>query len=76
MTEIVNLFGSSTEQALRNIADMIRDGDIPDNPATIIIGTEVFHTGNMPIEQSVMEAVWDMNFGIHKLMRPIFEAGE
>jgi len=73
MSKIINLFGDNTVDALQSIADAIEDGDLPNNPATLIIGTEVFRTGNEPLEQSVANAVFDMNLGIHKLMRPIFE---
>ena len=76
MSKVINLFGNDTETALRNIADMIKDGEIPNDNATIIIGTDVYQTGNVPIEQAVMESIFNMNMGIHKLMKPIFESGD
>jgi len=72
MSEVINLFGNDPEKALRNIADMIADGELPNNSATVIIGSEVFHAGNIPDDQAVLEAVFNMNVGIHKLIRPIF----
>lgn len=53
---------------LRRIADDVEQG-IYKGDATIIIGKEVFHVGKVHSDDAAREAIWNMTFGIHKLMR-------
>lgn len=52
-------------ETLRNIADDMPE-DITD--ATLIMGGEVYHLGTVDNAISAQEAIWNMTFGIHKLM--------
>jgi hypothetical protein len=54
--------------ALRNIADGMDSGEFCAENVTIIAGTEVFHCGCVDDARAAMEAVWNMTYGIHKLM--------
>ncbi len=58
----------SVPDALRNIADQYEAGDYGDDPATIVIGREVFHIGTRSNEMAAANAVFDLQLGIHKLM--------
>lgn len=61
---------TSVPKALRNIADDYEKGIYGNFPATIVINREVFHVGSSaPVEQCVADAVFDLNVGIHKLMK-------
>jgi len=72
--EVVKLFPKqSVSEGLRNIADDIDSGNLPDESCTLIIGTEVFHLGNVSDQQAGADAVFNLTLGIHKLMKPIFE---
>lgn len=55
-------------KTLRGIADDIDVGELQVDNATLIMGTEVYHMGTVSDQTAVMEAVWNMNFGITKLM--------
>ena len=71
---IIKLFpNQSISEGLRNIADDIDAGNLPDDGCTLIIGTEVFHLGSVSDEQAGADAVFNMTLGIHKLMKPIFQ---
>lgn len=73
MSNVVQLIPcANTVLALRNIADMIERGDIPDGQATVIIGSEVFHTGCVDNAEAATEAIWNMTYGTHKLMSAVF----
>lgn len=54
--------------ALRNIADGIESGDFVGDNCTVIIGKDVFHSGDFNEALAIVNAVWNMTFGIHKLM--------
>ena len=60
--------------ALRNIADRMESGDISASTCTIIAGEDIFHCGVFDDERSVTNAIFDMTFGIQKLMRPAIDA--
>jgi len=54
----------------RNIADDLEAGRYKADTATIIMGVEVFHVGNVVGEaRSASNVIWDCNFAIAKLMR-------
>jgi len=65
----------SAPEALRNIADAIEQGEYEDNEATVIIGTDVFHVGQSDDAKAAENAVWNMTFGIHKLMNMAVKVG-
>ena len=72
--KVVNLFpNQSVSDGLRNIADEVDSGELPDDGCTVIIGKEVFHLGPGSDEQAATDAVFNMTMGVHKLMKPIFE---
>lgn len=55
--------------ALRAIADGMDSGDFDTEDVTIIVGTDVFHCGQVADDRAAVQAVWNMVFGIAKLMR-------
>lgn len=59
--------------ALRNIADMMDDGEVSSDSVTVITGVDVFQCGDFSDERAAENAVFNMTMGIHKLLRPIFE---
>lgn len=58
---------SNASEALRDIADMIDRGEIS-KEATIIAGSEIFHCGVYDDASAAQDAVWNMIYGISKLM--------
>lgn len=64
---------ASVPDALRNIADQYESGDYGDDPATIVIGREVFHIGTRGDDKAAVNAVFDLQLGIHKLMAAALE---
>lgn len=62
-------------QTLRNIVDQIESGELP-NEATVVCGTEVFHTGQVDDARAASDAVFNLNLGIHKLMNSALGGGE
>jgi len=72
--EVVKLFrDQSVSDGLKNIANYVDSGELPDESCTLIIGTEVIHLGCVSDEQAATDAIFNMTLGIHKLMKPIFE---
>jgi hypothetical protein len=63
----------SIQQCLRNIADSLDEGEYEADSATLVLGTGVFHMGTIKNEVAVRDAVWNLNYAIHKLMAPCFE---
>ncbi|MGH1470142.1 MAG: hypothetical protein ACRBCS_03055 [Cellvibrionaceae bacterium] len=59
--------------ALRNIADMIDNEELC-NECTVIVGSEVFHCGEIDDGRAAESAIFNMTFGIQKLMRPVVDA--
>ncbi len=59
--------------ALRNIADSVEEGNLNGDDCTLIIGMDVFHIGAADDAESAANAVFNMNFGIQKLMAPIVD---
>ena len=54
--------------ALRNIADQIESGELGDTEATVVVGSDVFHVGCVDSGEAAGNAVWNMTYGIHKLI--------
>lgn len=67
---------SNAVVALRNIADMMEDGEIEATECTVIAGTDVFHVGVMDDGRAAESAIFNMTMGIQKLMRPVIEADD
>ncbi len=65
----------ATPNALRSIANDIDAGKYPpDQPCTIILGEAVFHVGCSIVDESAaLRAIWDMNYGIHLLLKAATE---
>lgn len=68
MDKIINLHGNDIPTALRNIADGIEAGEIDGTTCTIICGCTIYCPGNISTQRAVEIAIWDMTYGIHKLM--------
>ena len=65
----LNPEGLNPALGLRNIADQYEAGEFGRNtPVTLVIGREVFHLGTHGDTEAALQAVFDMNFGIHKMM--------
>lgn len=61
---------ADTRTALRDLANSIDDGEYRDDEGcTIIFGGKIFHFGSKNHELGVLEAIWNMNYGIHWLMK-------
>jgi len=54
--------------SLRSIADEVESGLFKDESCTLIIGTDVFHLGTFHDDAAAEKAIWDMTYGIYKLM--------
>lgn len=61
----------SAAESLRNIADMMDSGEIANDECTLIAGTEVFHCGQVHDDQAAANAVFNMTYGISKLMQTV-----
>lgn len=61
---------------LRDIANGIEEGRFSGDSVTVIAGTDVFHLGCLNDAQAAQEAIWNMTFGIHKLMNSALAAKE
>lgn len=55
-------------ETLRRIADEIDAGEHPATSATLVLDSQVFHMGPVSVEAAVRDAVWNMTYGIHKIM--------
>ena len=54
---------------LRNIADAIEAGEYDYfTDCTVVLGTNIFSLGEVDDSRAAVNAVWDMTYGIHKLM--------
>lgn len=73
MTEAIKLIFESKQdipEYLRNIADMIESKEYEFENMTLVGGSEVFHVGEACDEQAVLNAIFNLNFAIQKLMHP------
>ena len=59
--------------ALRNIADRIDSGEYVFEDMTIVAGTDVFHLGDVNDSEAVANAVYNLQLGLHKLMKASFD---
>lgn len=60
--------------ALRNIADQLDSGELDVDEVTVIAGTEIFQCGQYDEAKAVEGAVFNMTFGIHKIMNATTDA--
>jgi len=58
---------------LKNIVEQIESGDIEGDDCTLIIGDQVFHLGMFDDSESAVRAIWNMTYGINKLMSTTIE---
>ena len=65
---------ANASTALRNIADMLDNGELDVDEVTVIAGTEVFQCGIFDDGRAAESAVFSMTYGIHKLMNAIITA--
>ena len=55
-------------KVLRDIAEEIESGDIVCDHVTVIAGSEVYCLGLVSDSKSAESAIFDMTYGIHKIM--------
>ena len=74
MGDVIHISGClSASDSLRNIADAMDEGTYPDDGATVIVGSEVFRCGEVFDGRAAEQAIFNMTFGIHKLMNAVFD---
>ena len=74
MSNIVKLHpNTDIPQGLRNIADSIEMDDVGAEGCTVVIGLNVYHLGTHNDTQAASDAVFNMTYGIHRLMSPIID---
>jgi hypothetical protein len=59
---------ASVAEGLRAIADDYENGIYGNDHATMVIGTNVFHFGTLRDTEGVVNALWDLQIGTHRLM--------
>lgn len=59
----------NAQETLRRIAKLMDSGKINCSSVTIIAGQDVFQCGEFNDDDAVVNAVYNMNFGIAKLMK-------
>jgi hypothetical protein len=70
MDNVIQLNPSiNASQTLRNIADRMDSGEIEASECTVIAGTDIFHCGAINDARAAESDVFNMTFGIHKLMK-------
>lgn len=68
MGDVVNL-ATPVSEGLRNIADRIDEDCFDSSDATVVLGSgEIFHLGPVSDERAAVDAVFNLNLGIFKLM--------
>ena len=68
--KVIQLFPSGDiPETLRNIADGVESGEFECTGCTVILGTDIFQIGAPTLEKAAEQSIWDMTFGIHKLMK-------
>ena len=74
MSNVIQLKPNSNgSDALRNIADMMDAGEIP-NEATVVCGVNVFHVGVYDDGEAARDAIFNMTIGIAKLAIAVVES--
>ena len=72
MSNVIQLFPlMDIANGLRAIADNIDDSEC--ESCTVVLGTEVYHLGTIDDITAASNAIWDMTYGIHKLMSAALE---
>lgn len=66
MAEIINLYRSAPDM-LRRIADLMESSEIIDDECTLVTGQEIWHCGGSD-NLVAARAVFNLQFGIHKMM--------
>jgi len=60
-------------QGLKNIIEDIESGALDIDEMTLIGVPYIFHLGPGTDETAAADAVFNMTYGLHAMMRPIFE---
>jgi len=69
MTNITTLKPlTNIPDSLRSIADEIESGLYDADSCTLILGVDIFHLGTFHDDDAGVKSIWDMTYGIHKLM--------
>jgi len=70
MSKIVQIKpNTNIPDSLRQIADDYDDGSAVGKSCTLILGVDIFHLGTFDDADAAVLAIWDMTYGIHKLMK-------
>ncbi len=59
---------ANPQTALRNIADGMDAGSISTDNVTVVAGIKVFQCGDFDESRAVENAIYNLNYAIHKLM--------
>lgn len=59
---------------LRNMAEEFDSGERDGQECTLIAGLDVYHFGCVDDEEAVSNAIFNLTFGLQKLMRPVVDA--
>ena len=57
--------------SLRDIASGLENGALEGDSCTLIINNAVFHLGTFDDDKALEKSIFDMTFGIHKLMNSV-----
>ena len=69
MGKVVNLKPVKDAPAmLRRVADRMEQGEISRDDCTLIVDGDVYHFGEMDDETAAQAAIFNMNYGIAKMM--------
>lgn len=69
MGKVVNLKPVKDAPAmLRRVADSMERGEISRDDCTLIVDGDVYHFGEMDVENAAQAAIFNMNYGIAKMM--------
>jgi len=75
--KVIHIFGYiPAPEALRKIADAMEAGKYDDKEATLVVGDQIFHAGMVDDERASEQAIFNLTFGIHKLMNPVVSEDE
>jgi hypothetical protein len=74
MSNVVKLHPSTDiPQGLRNIAASIERGEVDGESCTIIIGLNVYNLGSADDGKAAANAIFDMTYGVQRLMQPVVD---
>jgi len=75
MSNVISLKPSlNIPEALRNIADSIENGKNIVTDCTVIAGFNIYHLGCMDDGEAARDAVFNMTYGLQKIMTPVVDA--